>query len=309
VSSLTAAKNNYEKEIEKLIRSGLDPESEAIQRLRKEHDALAKKIEETNQVQKSQESLMKGAEKAALAMYAAIGASIAAIGAMTQKSAEAGDQYAKTSRIVGMTAKTFQELDYAAKMSGVNNLDDSLKKLNKTMADVKSGTGSLTAYLKENDKQLLGQLKNVNSNEEAFNLLMDAIGKAPDEFTRAELATKAFGKSGQDLIIMAEEGADGIAALREEARKYGVISNEAAVNSEAYLDAQDKLKAALSGVANELTEGLLPGLTNTITKVADFIANTDDWKSKLETVGYVLAGVTAGLTAFLVVAKGAAVID
>jgi hypothetical protein len=308
VAAMTTAQKNYEKEIERLIRSGLDPESEAIQKLRNEHDKLADKIKETNEVQKKQEDLMKGAEKAALGFIAAIGAGVAAMGVMTQKTAEAGDAFAKTSRIIGMTAETFQELNYAAKMSGVNNLDSSLQKLNKSVADVKSGTGTLTSYLKENDQQLLNQLQNVNSNEEAFNLLMDAIGKAPDEFTRAELAQAAFGKSGQQLILLANEGAEGIASLREEARKYGVISNEAASDSEKYLDAQARLKSAIEGVSAELTTKLLPGLTETITKIADFIASVNNWESILTTIGYVLAGVTAGLIAFLAVVKGTAII-
>jgi hypothetical protein len=308
IAAMTSVQKNYEKEIEKLIRSGLSPESDAIKKLRDEHEKLSKKIKDTNEVQKEQEKLMKTAQAAAVGMFAAIGAGVTAIGVATQKMAEAGDEYAKTSRIIGMTAETLQELDYAAKMSGIDNLDSSLQKLNKSVADVKSGTGTLTSYLKENDQQLLSQIKNVKSNEEAFNLLMEAIGKAPDEFTKAELAQAAFGKSGQQLILLANEGANGISALREEARKYGVISNEAAANSEKYLDAQARLKAALSGVANELTAGLLPGLTDGITKIADFIASIDDWESKLETIGYILAGVTAGLVAFLVVAKGVTVI-
>jgi hypothetical protein len=308
VSAMTTAQKNYEKEIERLIKSGLDPESDAIKKLRNEHDNLAKKIKETNEVQKKQDELMKGAEKAALGYFAALAAGATAIGVATQKTAEAGDQFAKTARIIGMTAETFQELNYAAQMSGVDNLESSLEKLNKTVADVKSGTGSLTTYLKENDQQLLNQLQNVNSNEEAFNLLMNAIGKAPDEFSRAELAQTAFGKSGQQLILLANEGAEGIEHLREEARKYGVISNEAAVNSEAFLDAQANLKAALTGVSTELTSGLLPGLTETITKVADFIAGIDNWEEKLSIAGYVLAGVTAGLITFLGVAKGATLV-
>jgi predicted nucleic acid-binding Zn-ribbon protein len=207
VVAMTTSQKSYEKEIERLIKSGLDPESDAIKKLRDEHDKLADKIKNATEAQKAQEQVMKNAEKAALGMIAAIGAAVAATGAIVQKSAEAGDAYAKTARVIGMTAETFQELDYAAKMSGVDDLKGSLEKLNKSVADVKSGTGSLTAYLKENDKKLLDQLKNVNSNEEAFNLLMDAIGKAPDEFTRAELAQSAFGKSGQELILLANEGA------------------------------------------------------------------------------------------------------
>jgi hypothetical protein len=251
---------------------------------------------------------MKSAEKAALGLVAALGAGVAAVGVATQKTAEAGDKIAKTSRLVGMTAEAFQDLDYAAKMSGVTGLDSSLIKLH-TVGDVKSGTGSLTTYLKDNDRQLLNQLKNVSSNEEAFNLLIDAIGKAPDEFSKAELAQVAFGNAGKDMILMANDGADSIHDLREEARKYGVISNDAADASEAYLDAQTRLQTALNGVTIGLTTGLMPGLTGAITKVADFIASINDWESILTRAGYALVGVTAGLAAFLVVSKGAAVIN
>jgi hypothetical protein len=308
-AAMQKASNEYGKEIERLIKSGLSPESEAIQRLRDEQTKLKEKIKEANDIQKAQTDLMKLAEKAALACYAAIGAGIAAIAAMTQKTAEMGDQFAKSSRLVGMTAEQFQELNHAAKMSGVKDINGHLLKLNKTLIDVKNGTGNLTKYLKENNAQLLTQVKSAKSNEQAFMLMIDAIKKAPDELSKAELATAAFGKSGQEMILMAENGAEGIAALREEARKYGVISNEAAANSEKYLDAQARLKAALTGVGTELTSKLLPGMTQSINKIADFIASVDDWEKILKIVGYTLAGVTAGLTAFLVITKGAQAIQ
>jgi hypothetical protein len=308
VESMTVAKKNYEKEIERLIKSGLDPESEAIIKLRNEHDKLANKIKETTNAQKAQEQALKIAEKATLALYAAIGAGITALGIATQKTAEAGDQYAKTARVIGMTAEAFQELNYAAKMSGIDNLEGSLQKLNKSISDLKNGSGTLTTYLKQNDQQLLNQLKNVSSNEEAFNLLMNAIKKAPNEFQKAGLAQAAFGKSGQELILLANEGAEGIATLREEARKYGVISNEAAANSEAYLDAQERLKTALSGISIELTSGLMPCLTNTINKIADSIASIDNWETLLKTAGIAIAGVTAALTTFIAVSKGHTII-
>ena len=308
VAAMTTASNNYSKEIQRLINSGLSPEHDVIIKLREEQQKLNDKIKEANDIEKAKTDLMKKAQQAAVALYAAIGAGIAAVAAMTQKTAEMGDQYAKTAKIVGMTAEQFQELDYAAKMSGVNNLKSNLEKLNKTMVDVKNGSGTLTKYLQENDKQLLNQIQNVKSNEEAFNLLMDAIKNAPDEFTKAEIAIAAFGKSGQEMILMAENGVEGISELREEAKKYGIISNEAARNSELYIDAQTRLKKAVTGVSTELTSKLLPGVTQTINGIANFIASIDNWESVLTKVGYALAGVTAGLTAFLLVSKGEAII-
>jgi hypothetical protein len=52
----------------------------------------------------------------------------------------------------------------------------------------------------------------------------------------------------------------------------------------------------LQGVGIELTSGLLPGLTNTIQKTAEFIAEFDDWENVIKTAGYVLAGLTGGVT-------------
>ena len=299
----------YTREIERLIKSGLDPNSEAVKKLSEEQKKLEKEINAAKEAQKAQEGVMKAAEAATLACIAAIGASVIAIGVMTQKTAEAGNEFAKTSRQIGMTAETFQELQYAAGQSGIKDITPHLNKLNKGVADLRRGTGPLVNSLKSTNKELLSQLENVNSNEEAFNLMMKAIKEAPDEFAKAELATAAFGKAGMEMILMAEEGADGIAALREEAKKYGVMSNEAAEASERYMDAQTRLKAAITGVTRELTAGMLPGMTDVMNGLADFIAGIDNWEDILKTAGIALAAVTAGLVTFLAVSKGHAVIS
>lgn len=310
IESLTARQSAYQREIERLIKAGLDPESASIKKLQGEYVNLGKEIENANEKTKSQEQVVKFAEKAFLAAAAAAAALGAAMIAGLQQTAEAGDEYAKTGRKVGLTAEAFQELEFAANMSGVetSTLTSSLEKLNKNVGDLQNGTGSLTSYLKTNNAELLNQLSSVNSNEEAFNLLMTEINKSPDEFQRAALAQAAFGKSGQDLILLASEGADGIAALRNEVRGYGIISNETAANSEKYLDAQARIQKALEGVRNEILGGLLPTITKSVEGVVNFISKVDNWDKILSTTVYALAGVTAGLGAFLVVTKGSAAI-
>jgi hypothetical protein len=52
----------------------------------------------------------------------------------------------------------------------------------------------------------------------------------------------------------------------------------------------------------------LPGFTQAISGVTNFIASINDWEKVLKIAGYALAGITAGLTAFLVITKGAAAI-
>ena len=308
VEGLSKQHTAYEKEIQRLVNKGVDPASGAIAKLRKEQEILNKELAKsgvyTGDAAKGVEFIGNAANVAAK-LTAALGVAVVA---MTQKTAEMGDAAAKTARSIGMTAESFQELEYAAKQSGVDDLGGSLQKLNKNMSDLRRGSGSLVTALKGTNNELLHQLNSAKSNEEAFDLLMKAIKNAPDEFTRAEIATAAFGKAGHGMINMAMEGADGIAALREEARNYGIISNESASNSEKFLDAQTRIKKTLEGVQIQLTEKLLPIFTNIIDKVTEFITNIDNWDRVLKMVTITLGVVTGLLTGFMIIVKGAAMI-
>jgi len=307
-AALQQSVNNYQKEIERLIRSGLEPNSEAVQRLAQEQQKLIDRIEEAKQVQQAQANLMKGAEKAFKASIAAVAAAGVAMVAATHNTARLGNQFAQTARVVGMSAETFQELDYAARQNGIPNLRYNLIRLNTEMIDVRNGTGQLTEFLQRNDKQLLGQLQNVRSNEEAFTLMMDAIDRAPDELSRAELAMAAFGRRGQEMILMANGGAEGLSELREEARRFGIISNEAAAQAEQFSTAQTRVQSALQGVKFQLTSNLMPAMTDGMNRVADFIAEFDNWEQVIVIAGKALAGLTASLGAFMVISKGKAAI-
>ena len=311
LAAITAQTKAYEKEIQSLIKSGISPEDSAVTKLQAELDTLNGRLKDNErqtqavkqakkdaaEAAKLYEKSMKSLEKAAIAGAAALAALGTAVAATVQKTAEAGDQYAKNARVIGAGAEAYQELIFAADRSGVSSeaLTKAMQKLNVQMGDIKKGTGTATKYLQENNAALLKELKAANDNEAAFTLMMGAINGASNEFEKAGLATALFGKAGQDLIKMADAGVEGIAALREEARKYGVISNEAAAASEAYIDAQTNLKAALAGVGYELSEALMPAFTGALQGAADFISGIDDMEGILKTAATVLASATGCL--------------
>jgi tape measure domain-containing protein len=83
VSAMTSAQKNYEKEIERLIKSGLDPESDAIKKLRDEQSKLKDKIEVTTKAQE----LQGKAVKVATGILAAMGTAIVGLGAYSLKAA------------------------------------------------------------------------------------------------------------------------------------------------------------------------------------------------------------------------------
>lgn len=188
--------------------------------------------------------------------------------------ASIGDEAAKTGRQIGTTAETLQELRFAADRQGVSSevLTKSLQLLNRNVGDLKAGQGTLTTMLKRTNPALAEQLKNVQTNEEAFNIFIKEINKLPSQMEKAALAQAAFGRGGQEILKIAEAGTAGIKDLREEARKYGnIVSDEAAAKSEKYVDALTNLKAAAKGTAVSLVTDLVPGLTKVFQSTADLI--------------------------------------
>ena len=324
---------NLRKEIQTLIKSGIDPQDESIQKLTDRYQELEVEIEQgkaaqkkysaqMRQTTKDQDDLNKQVEefidKAAKgAIMALQGIAVAAVGAgtaivaSTVDLAKYGDELAKTSAKIGVNVESLQELSFAAERSGLSSdaLGDIFAKLNKNVGDLQAGTGSLTTLLNKSNPVLAEQLKVAEDSEQAFNLLIKAIENAPTEFEKASLAQAAFGRSGQDIINFANQGSEEIQRLREEAQNYGVVSEETARKSEAFIDSQRNVEQALTGVRAEIAGQLLPSLTDIQNGFANFLTDGDRLKTILEVVGLALAGVTAGFITFLAITKGGAAIS
>lgn len=198
--------------------------------------------------------------------------------------AKLGDEAAKTSRMIGLSAEALQELRFAADRQGVTTetLTKSLMLLNRNVGDVQAGQGMLTTLLKRTNPELLKQLKNVKNNEEAFSLMLGAIEKAPNQMQKASLAQAAFGRGGQEMLKLFEAGSIGIEELREQARKFGgVIGTETANKMEAFIDAQTNMKFAMTGLKTTIITGLMPTIQKTIEGITNWTgANKDLIKEK-----------------------------
>lgn len=198
----------------------------------------------------------------------------AAMGAAVLKTAELGDEAAKTGRRLGITAEALQELRFAADRQGVSAsvLSSSFTALQKRVGELKAGTGSLFAFLKKTgDKAFIKQISLAKNTGEAFELITKKVATIEDPMKKAAFASAAFSRAGVDMLKFMEAGTEGIAKLRAEARKYGaVISNEAAAKSELFVDAMTNMKATLGGIGKTIGTKLIPILTPLIQRFADF---------------------------------------
>ena len=212
--------------------------------------------------------------RGALALGA--GAAGAAVGVwhLAQRQAAANDELTKSARRLGISAQAYEELRHAANLSGVSaqDFDKALVKLNRNVGDLTLKQGSLYTTLKRGSPALLEQLQGAKSNEEAFNLLIGAMGRLKKPSDRAALAAAAFGRSGQKMTLLIEGGAEGLAKARAEFnRLHGAIDNKALKSSEDFIDAQARLKLAMGGLSTTIGNRLIPIIGPMITQFSEYI--------------------------------------
>ncbi len=195
------------------------------------------------------------------------------------KFAEAGDEIAKTARQIGLTSEALQELRFAAERQGITTQDftKSIQQMNKFVGQARVQTGALYTMLNKSNPALLEQLKTVENSEDAFNILVTELNSMKNQMDKSALANAAFGRSGTGFLIMAENGVEGISALREEARKYGnIISNEAAKKSEEFVDSMTNLKSTMNSLKNNALTPLIEKLQPLVQNMADYISKNQD---------------------------------
>ena len=233
-------------------------------------------------VQKQTKSL-GGWVKKNSGQFKAMGVAIAAMGAaalltfkkMVKQYVETGDMIHKMAIRTGFAAETLSELAYAADISGadINMLEKGVKKMSKTIVDASYG---LETYLRV-FRGLGIEIEDIMklSPEEQFLTLGAAISKMENQTLKTAAAVDIFGRAGTMLLPFFAEGAEGMAKLREEAHKLGIIfDEEAAAKAAALKDAQTALTGSVKGLSIAILTDLIPVLTDVTKEFTDwFVEN------------------------------------
>jgi len=231
-----------------------------------------------NGLKQFQEGL-KSASSLVKKFVAGVSAAVTGTVAMAITTAKSGDEYSKLSRIVGVSAEKIQEYEFAGRRAGLTNesIRGSFKKLKIDLGQLNRGLGPLRSSLNNVDNELLNQLILTQDVEEGFNLVIDAIAKAPNDLHRLTIATAAFGASGQEMVNLAIGGSKELAKLRSEFRELGGgISNEAALASEVLIDRWEDLTSAGRNIKNLIGAELIPIVTKYAVILGDWIKNNKE---------------------------------
>lgn len=170
----------------------------------------------------------------------------------------------KAAQAAGVATTTFSELAYAASLSGVSSeqLGVAISRLNRNLADAASGTGESGAAFRALGIQVTdvgGQLKSADA---IMAEIANKFANFADGPEKSALAIAIFGRAGAQMIPMLNQGARGLAEMREEARQLGItIDSQTGKAAEEFNDNVERLGKAAHGVANQLMQELLPNLT------------------------------------------------
>ena len=181
------------------------------------------------------------------AMVAA--AAITAIGFMIKRSLDAADAIGKTADSIGISTDALQEYRFAAQIAGVETsaLDGAFQAAAKRFGELRQGTGTLVTILNKMDVELKNNIISAETTGEALDLVFDAMGKLTNQTDRAALSSATFGRTaGVKMTNLLKDGSKGLAELREEARRLGVVLEEKAIRqAEATNDAITRLTAVI----------------------------------------------------------------
>ena len=212
---------------------------------------------------KSLDDLGKHITKVAPAFTVLAGAAAAAFVAMGKHFVNVADEAGKAAQKIGVTTETYTALAHAAEMSNVSNeqLSTGFKTLNKNIVEAVRGNEEIRATFQSLGVSVRDAAGNLRGADEVLEEVAIRFAATRDGAAKTEAALRLFGKSGQDLIPLLNEGADGIAAMRDEAKALGlVVSTETAAAADELNDNLDRFKKMLQGIVNTVVSEFLPSM-------------------------------------------------
>lgn len=227
------------------------------------------------------------------------------------------DRLAKASRTLGLDATDLAQLEFAAKLQGgsVESLSTGLAILAQRAGDAAEGIAVSKDSFDALGVSVVDTDGNLRSLDDLFLDLADGIADLDNETQKIDLARTLFGRGGVELLLLLDQGREGIKALKEEAGKAGVglFTEEELAQAEEFNDSIDTLNANLQSLLRDVLEPIQDDLIEIIKFLSDVVEGIREWvkenpaiveftdKIGLATIGFGLLA-TGALVAFTKIA-------
>jgi len=259
-------------------------------------------------LKKLSKSLKDGVEKASKAAtvaLAGVAAGIAGIAAASKKFADTTDRIDKMSQSVGLSRRTFQELDYVFAQNGASM--DSLRMGMKTLLEKANANSSAFKQLGVEVRKADGSLK---SQDDILKDTIRAFEGVANGQGKAIIAQELFGRSAQDLMPTLNQMSGSMDMLSERANDLGLVLSDKAVDAGvAFGDIMADLQFVMSALINTAIEPLIPLITDAVNGFVDWATEGDKLKTIVQSFGEVIVaswnnGVIPAILAGVAAIKG-----
>ncbi len=217
-------------------------------------------------------------------------AGVGGLGLLYKRTADNIDATAKLAVSLGLTTEALVGLQYAANISGVSaaELETAFRRMEKTIGDAKVGLSTAVRALEA--LGLTAKELDALAPDEQFRLIAERLKGVATQSEKARIAQDLFGRSGMTLIPLLNEGADGMAALAEVAKRMGLVFDaEAAAKVEMANDAMTNLNKTITGGVQQAVIQLAPYVEVLVKKITELAMSGDGVAGKMRGVFEFLA--------------------
>ncbi|HKQ24085.1 MAG TPA: hypothetical protein VJT81_06550 [Burkholderiales bacterium] len=198
--------------------------------------------------------------------------SVAGIVAFAKSAIDAGDRMNDLSQKTGLSVESLSKWKFIAEQSNttLEGLVPGLKGLATNMdvaARASTETQNAFTRLGVPVKDGAGHLRQMDA---VMLDLADRFSKMPDGAQKSALAVQIFGKAGQQLIPVLNQGTAGIAELMATAEKLGlVMDGEAAAAADELNDSLNLIKQAGTSLSTQLLNDMAPAISQVARRMAE----------------------------------------
>ncbi|WP_367232257.1 phage tail tape measure protein [Comamonas kerstersii] len=200
-------------------------------------------------------------------LVAGAGVAVAGMASIARETVKGADEIARFAQLSSTTTEEFQRLAYGANTLGISTekLADIFKDVQDKAGDFAQTGGGGMADFFENIAPKVGvtvdQFRRL-SGPEALQLYVSSLEKANLSQQDMIFYMEAIASDSSMLLPLLQSGGREWRALGDEAQRYGaILSDEAIAATKAYKEEQQKLDAAMKGLRIEMTQELLPTMT------------------------------------------------
>lgn len=198
-----------------------------------------------------------------LKLVGAGGAALTAVGLVAHEFIERGDKIKKASDRMGMSAEDVSLLGYAAEQSGTNleGLEGGIKKMQKALVEAAEQGGETAEALRDIGIEA-SSLVSKTPTEQLF-AIGDALEGIDNKAKRTQMAMKALGKGGTELVPLLMNGSKGLRKLMEEGKLAGaLVTGKEAETAEKLGDAIQRTWTAAKYTVMAFGKALVPQAEN-----------------------------------------------